>query len=81
MEIHTRWCGFFYRSGSARDLQCILEVWPDPRELALTQTQELLELGDKRSRRLLVFGQAFAYGDERQVKGARPARFRVALLL
>jgi hypothetical protein len=48
-------------SGSARDPQRILEVWLDPRELALAKRHELLELCDKGSWRLLVFGQTLTH--------------------
>src|SRR5882724_7836017 len=68
-------------SGSAGDLQCVFDVWFDPCELALAQRQQLFELFDKGSGRLLVLGETFAYGDERQIQRARPARFGVALLL
>src|SRR6266550_951223 len=68
-------------SGSARDLQCVFDVWFDPCELALTQRQQLFEFFDKGSGRLLVLGEAFAYRDERQIQRARPARFGVALVL
>src|SRR6266550_6043316 len=67
--------------GSARDLQCVFDVWLEPCELALTQRQQLFELFDEGSGRLLILGEAFAYGDERQIKRARSAGLRVALLL